>query len=168
MNSYKPKEKFMMTAIEEAKSGSKKLRKYPIGAVVVKGNKIISRSYNGLPNNLDPTAHAEILAIKMAAQKLKTRNLSDCVLYSTNEPCAMCSGAVVWANMGSIVFGASVKDLEKFWSRRRDKNSSKRRFIFVKSKKIVGKARPKIFVYGKFMRAECLKLFDLYDSQLRR
>ena len=115
---YKPKKKFMKLAIEEAMKGNKKYGKYPMGAVVVKENKVIAKSYNGFPGNKDPTAHAEILAIKKAAKKLKTRYLNDCILYSTNEPCAMCSGATVWANMKGIVFGASVNDLESFWKKR--------------------------------------------------
>jgi len=92
---YLPKKNFMESAIREAIQGNKRFGKYPMGAVVVKNNEIISRSYNGLPNSIDPTAHAEILAIKKASKKLKTRYLDDCILYTTNEPCAMCAGATV-------------------------------------------------------------------------
>ncbi|MBR9701979.1 nucleoside deaminase [Candidatus Pacearchaeota archaeon] len=165
---YKPKNKFMKLAIEEARRGNKEFGKYPMGAVIVKGDKVIAKSYNGLPNNDDPTAHAEILAMKKAAKKLKTRYLDDCVLYTTNEPCAMCSGETVWANMKGIVFGASVEDLENFWKKRRNEKTSTRRFIFVKAKEVVGEAKPKMFVIGKFMRKECLELMKLYDKDLKR
>jgi len=165
---YKPKKRFMQLAINEAIKGNKKYEKYPMGAVVVKGNKIISKSYNGLPNNKDPIAHAEILAIKLAAKKLKTRYLDGCVLYTTNEPCAMCSGAMVWSNMDGLVFGATTKDLENFWKKRRSEQTSKRKFIFIKAGDILKKSKPKIFVISGFLRSQCLKLFSLYDPNLRR
>jgi len=166
--SYNPKKSFMQLAIKEAIKGNKKKGKYPIGAVVVKGGKVISSSFNDLPNSTDPTAHAEILAIKKAARKLGTRYLNGCVLYSTNEPCPMCTGSVVWANMIGIVYGASVKDLEKFWKKRRNVKTSRRNFVFIPAEKITAKCSPKIFVVKNFMRKECLKLFELYDRDLRR
>lgn len=165
---YTPRREFMEIAINEAIRGNKKFGKYPMGAVVVKGNKIISRSYNGLPDDIDPTAHAEILAIKKAAKKLGTRFLGDCILYTTNEPCAMCAGATVWANMKGIVFGANVTDLENFWKGRRDENTSKRKFIFNPVKSVLKGCKPKPVIIKNFMRKECLKLFELYDKDLRR
>jgi tRNA(Arg) A34 adenosine deaminase TadA len=167
MKDHIPDKKFMESAINNAILGNRS-GKYPIAAIVVKDNKIISKSYNGLPDNLDPTAHAEMLAMKKAAKKLNSRNLSGCILYSTNEPCAMCSAAVVWANMDGIVFGANVHDLENFWKKRRDEKTSKRKFIFIKSEDIISKSKPRIFIKKDFMRKECLKLFDLYDKDLRR
>ncbi|MBU0977555.1 MAG: nucleoside deaminase, partial [Nanoarchaeota archaeon] len=142
--------------------------KYPMGVVVVKGDKVIASSCNGLPGNIDPTAHAEILAIRKAAIKLKTRYLDDCVLYTTNEPCAMCTGAAVWANMRGIVYGASVKDLENFWKARRNEKTSKRNFVFLPSDNTVSKVKPKMFLVKNFMRKECLELFKLYEKDLKR
>lgn len=168
MEKYIPKSEAMKLAIEEARNGNKKFGKYPMGAVVICGDKIIAKSYNGLPNNEDPTAHAEVLAIKLAAKRLKTRYLDGCVLYTTNEPCPMCTGAAVWANMKGIVFGASVRDLEKFWSNKRDKKKSKRNFVFYPTSKIISKVTPRMFVVKNFMRDECLKLFDLYEKDLKR
>lgn len=165
---YQPEKRFMLLAIEEAIKGNRNLGKYPIGAVVVKNSEVVASGCNGLPENEDPTAHAEILAIREAAKKLKTRYLDDCVLYTTNEPCAMCAGAVVWANMRGIVFGASVKDLENFWKARRDEKTSKRNFVFLPCEKIISKVRPKMFLVEKFMRKECLELFELYGKDLRR
>ncbi len=164
---YKPEKRFMRLAIDEAKKGNKS-GKYPIGAVIVKDGKVVASSFNGLPGDIDPTVHAEILAIRKAAVKLKTRYLDDCILYTTNEPCAMCAGAAVWANMRGIVFGASVKDLEKFWKMRRDEKTSKRNFVFVHAKKIISGVKPKMFLVENFMREECLELFDLYEAGLRR
>jgi tRNA(Arg) A34 adenosine deaminase TadA len=165
---YKPVEKFMREAINQAIVGNKKYQKYPFGAVVAKGNKIISKSWNGLPGKIDPTAHAEILAIRDASRKLNKRYLEDCVLYTTNEPCAMCSGAVVWANMKGIVYGASVKDLQKFWEKRRNEKTSTRRFIFLSAKEVAGTSKPETFIVAGFLRKDCLKLFELYDKDLKR
>jgi tRNA(Arg) A34 adenosine deaminase TadA len=165
---YKPKKKFMKLAIKEAINGNKKGGKYPIGAVIVKGNRVIAKSCNGLPSNIDPTAHAEIIAIKKAAKKLSSRYLDDCILYTTNEPCAMCSGAMVWANMNGLVFGASVQDMKKFWKPRRDKKTSGRKFIFIPAEKVLEDSEPKITITKNFMRGECLKLFNLYDPDIRR
>lgn len=163
-----PKRKFMQAAINEAIKGNKKLGKYPFGAVVVKDDKIVSKSFNGQPDTLDPTAHAEILAIRRAAKKLGSRYLDDCILYTTNEPCAMCSGSTVWANMKGIVFGASVEDLKNFWKKRRNENTSKRRFIFNSTRDVLKGCKPKPIIVGNFMRKECLELFKLYDKDLRR
>jgi len=158
----------MQAAINEAIKGNKKFGKYPIGALIVKDNKIISRSYNGLPDNIDPTAHAEILAIRKAAKKLGSRYLEECTLYTTNEPCAMCSGAIVWANMKGIVFGANVKDLDNFWKKRRNENTSKRKFIFNPVDSVLKRYKPKPIIIRNFMRKKCLRLFELYDRNLKR
>ncbi len=155
----------MQLAIKEAIEGNKK---YPIGAVVVKGNKVIAKSYNGLPSNLDPTAHAEILAIKKAAKKLKTRYLDDCILYTTHEPCSMCAGAAVWANMKAIVFGTNVKDMKNFWKPKIGKIKSKRKFIFIPTKDSIKDCKPPMIIKKNFMRDECLKLFELYWEIIKK
>jgi len=167
MQDFVAEKKFMQLAIEEAVKGNKK-GKYPIGAVVVKDGKVIAKSGNGLPNNIDPTAHAEVLAIRKAAKKLGTRYLNDCILYATNEPCIMCSGALVWSNMRGLVFGARVKDLYNFWKKRRNPEKTNRNFIFIPAKKVLSKCTPKIFIKEGFMRKECVELFKLYEKDLKR
>ena len=79
----------------------------PVGAVVVKGGVIIGRGYNQPITSNDPTTHAEIVAIRDAAQHLKNYRLVDCELYVTLEPCAMCVGAVLHARLKRVVFGTS-------------------------------------------------------------
>jgi tRNA(adenine34) deaminase len=78
----------------------------PVGAVVVAGNKIIARAHNLTETLNDVTAHAEMQAITAAANHLGGKYLNDCTLYVTLEPCAMCAGALGWAQTGRIVFGA--------------------------------------------------------------
>ena len=78
----------------------------PVGAVIVKDNKIIAKAYNQKEKLNDPTAHAEILAIKKACKKLNTWHLDDCVMYVTLEPCTMCAGAIIQARIKKVVYGA--------------------------------------------------------------
>ncbi len=79
----------------------------PVGAVVVKDGAVIARARNARERSADPTAHAEILAIRKAAKKVGSWRLDGCTLYVTLEPCAMCAGAVVLARLDRLVYGAS-------------------------------------------------------------
>ena len=82
----------------------------PFGAVIVKGNKIIATGVNRVTTTHDPTAHAEIVAIRRAAQKLKSFDLSGCVIYSSCEPCPMCLGAIYWAHLDALYYGNTKAD----------------------------------------------------------
>lgn len=99
------KEKFMKAAIREAKKAEAK-DEVPVGAVVVYDGKIVSRAHNLRNTCNDGTAHAEILALKKAGKKLMRWNLSDCDVYVTLEPCAMCAGAMVNSRIRKVYFGA--------------------------------------------------------------
>ncbi|MBI5873170.1 MAG: tRNA adenosine(34) deaminase TadA [Candidatus Omnitrophica bacterium] len=97
---------FMKKALEEADKASSS-EDVPVGAVIVHKNKIIARSCNQVELLGDPTAHAEMLAITQAANFLKSKWLTDCVLYVTIEPCSMCAGALVLSRLSRVVYGAS-------------------------------------------------------------
>ena len=99
-------EYFMGQALLEAEVGYEK-GEIPVGAVVVSRNRIIARAHNQTERLGDVTAHAELLAITSAANHIGAKYLTDCVLYVTLEPCVMCAGALFWAQLGRIVFGAS-------------------------------------------------------------
>ena len=96
---------FMKEALLEAKKAFDK-GEVPVGAVIVKDGNIIGRGHNLTETKKDPTAHAEILAIKQAAESVGGWRLLDCDLYVTVEPCAMCAGAVVLARINRIYIGA--------------------------------------------------------------
>ena len=98
--------KFMLLAIEQAQlAGS--MDEVPIGAVITdKDNNLISSGYNLREINHDPTAHAEIIAIKKASEKLNSWRLDGCTLYVTIEPCPMCMGAIVLSRINRLVLGA--------------------------------------------------------------
>jgi tRNA(adenine34) deaminase len=89
-------------AREAAKNGE-----VPVGAIIVKNGVVIGRGSNAPIHNCDPTAHAEIIAMREAAQHLGNYRLVDCTLYVTLEPCAMCSGAVQHARIAKLVYGAT-------------------------------------------------------------
>ena len=96
---------FMKQALIEAKKAYK-IDEVPIGAVVVCNGEIIGRGYNKREKMQDPTAHAEIIAIKKAAKKLKDWRLEECSIYVTVEPCIMCAGAIQKARIKKLVYGA--------------------------------------------------------------
>ena len=95
----------MKMALEEAYRAERE-EEVPVGAIIVKDDKIIARAYNQVIKMNDPTAHAEILALRQAALALRNYRLIDTTLYVTIEPCLMCGGALVQARIGRIVFGA--------------------------------------------------------------
>ncbi len=101
---------FMSEALIQAEIAWKTYNEVPIGAVIVKDNQIIATGFNSPINNLDPTAHAEIIAIRKASQILNNYRLINTTLYCTIEPCVMCFGAIIQARIKRIVFGA--KDLK--------------------------------------------------------
>ena len=99
-------EYYMGEALREARKAAD-ADEIPVGAVVVAGDDIIGRAHNQTELLHDVTAHAEILAISAATEHLGAKYLTDCTLYVTLEPCVMCAGALGWAQVGRIVYGAS-------------------------------------------------------------
>ncbi len=98
-------EKFMLAALAEARAAFD-AGEIPVGAVVVAGGRIIGRGHNLTEQLTDVTAHAEMLALTAAAQTLGGKYLPEATLYVTVEPCLMCAGAIGWAQVGRVVYGA--------------------------------------------------------------
>ena len=96
----------MRLALEEAEHAAR-AEEVPVGAVVLRDGKVLGRGHNRTRLDGDPTAHAEMVAIRAAAETLKTWRLEGCSLYVTLEPCAMCAGAIVLARLDRLVFGAT-------------------------------------------------------------
>ena len=95
----------MRIALEEA-AAAEALGEVPVGAVIVRGGELVARGHNLTHTNQDPSAHAEMVAIRRAAQATGHWRLLDCTLYVTLEPCSMCSGAIVLARIPRLVFAA--------------------------------------------------------------
>ncbi len=106
MDLEKEDERWMREALKEAKKAFEK-EEVPIGAVIVCDGLAIARAYNYTEHLNDVTAHAEMQAITSAANNLGGKYLTECTLYVTIEPCVMCAGALFWAQIGRIVFGAA-------------------------------------------------------------
>ncbi len=99
-------EYFMKQALQEARLAAAE-GEVPVGAVIVCRNRVIARAHNQTERLNDPTAHAEMLAVTAAVNALGAKYLADCALYVTVEPCVMCAGALSWAQIGTLVYGAS-------------------------------------------------------------
>lgn len=102
---YSP-ERYMNEALKQAEIAYEE-GEIPVGAIIVANNRIISRAHNQVELLKDPTAHAEILAITAAAEALGNKYLEGCTMYVTLEPCTMCAGALNWAQIDAIYYGAS-------------------------------------------------------------
>lgn len=101
-----PDERVMRLALEEARAAAAG-GDVPVGAVIVRGDEILARAGNAREREQDPTAHAEILALRQASRAIGSWHLEGCAMVVTLEPCAMCAGAVVLARLDRLVFGAS-------------------------------------------------------------
>ncbi len=103
--------KYMKKAKENADKGIANKEGGPFGAVVVnKEGKIIANGNNKVLKDKDPTAHAEIVAIRKACKVLDTNDLSECILYTSCEPCPMCLSAIIWANIKKVYYGCTKND----------------------------------------------------------
>ncbi len=137
-------EDFMRIALEEAKKGDA-----PYGAVIVKDNEVIAKGYNTVKQDSDPSAHAEINVIRSLTTKIKNHSLEGYTIYTTGEPCPMCSTACVWAGISEIVYWASIEDLILV-------NQSQ---ISISCEEIIAKGFRNIKVTKGVLREECLQLF---------
>ncbi|MGH9862878.1 MAG: nucleoside deaminase [Candidatus Acidiferrales bacterium] len=106
--------RFMARAIELAQENVRSGRGGPFAAVVVKGGAIIAEGTNRVTSDNDPTAHAEVVAIREACRALKHFQLTACELYTTCEPCPMCLGAIYWARPERVYFAATAEDAAHF------------------------------------------------------
>lgn len=103
-------EHFMREAIHEAEEGMRRGRGGPFGCVIVRRGEVIARGSNQVTSTNDPTAHAEVTAIRAACTALKTFQLDDCELYTSCEPCPMCLAAIYWARIPTVYYGNTRRD----------------------------------------------------------
>ena len=102
--------KGMKLAIRSVRQGIGRSEGGPFGAVIVRGGQAIAVAHNTVLKDRDATCHAEVNAIRIASRKLKRFDLSDCIIYSTTEPCPMCFSAIHWARIKKIVYGTTTAD----------------------------------------------------------
>ncbi len=147
-------EKFMQRAIELAEEGMKANAGGPFGAVVVLHGKIVGEGYNMVTSTNDPTAHAEVTAIRNACQNLGTFQLDDCVIYTSCEPCPMCLGAIYWARPKMVFFGCDREDAAAV--------GFDDQFIYDELERDLGDRHIKIV---RLMRKEALSAFDKWTQK---
>ena len=107
--------RWMQRALELALQGEARPGSNPIGCVIVRDGVLVAEGCNEVDMRHDPTAHAEIVTIRRAGKKLQSHELRDAVLYTTLQPCGMCTMASIWAKVGRIVFGAGRTDVHKMY-----------------------------------------------------
>ena len=123
----------------------------PFGCVIVKNNIIISEGVNGVTQNNDPTAHAEIVAIRNACKKLNTFDLSGCELYTSCEPCPMCLSAIYWSHIDLVYYGNSRENAAEI--------QFDDKFIYDEMKKDINERKIPL---KQILKDEAIKAFDLW------
>lgn len=141
-------EHFMHEALKEAQKAFD-VDEVPVGAVIVCNNQIIARAHNLTECLNDVTAHAEMQGITSAANFLNGKYLNECTLYVTLEPCVMCAGAISWAQLGKLVYGAS---------------DTKRGFNLINEKRVL---HPKTVVKSGVLEEECVALIKTFFQNKR-
>ncbi len=144
---------YMSLAISKAKEGIDSGQS-PFGAVIVKDGKVVSNAHNRVWKTCDPTAHAEVNAIREAAKNLNTIDLSGTVMYTTCEPCPMCLSAIHWAKIDKVYYGATIADAAKA-------NFQELKFP---AKELARQGGSKLIVEDGIMQTECASLFDYFQK----
>jgi guanine deaminase len=104
---------FMQIAFDEARAGITAKHGGPFGAVIVRDGEIIAQGHNEVLLRNDPTAHAEVVAIRRACERLGTVDLSDCFIYASAKPCPMCKGAIQWSRIPRVYYSGDYSDTDK-------------------------------------------------------
>jgi tRNA(Arg) A34 adenosine deaminase TadA len=138
----------MKIAIEEARISKSEGNK-GYGAVVILGKQILGKAHDTTVTEKDPVLHAEVNAIRQAVKTSGDTNLCGAILFSTCEPCPMCSSLAVWANLTTIVYGTSIKETARLGKSR----------IHISAKKVIDKSPVMIEVIGNILKNECKRLY---------
>ena len=146
--------RFMAKAIELSISSSNTIGG-PFGSVVVKDNEIISEGSNKVTSSNDPTAHAEVVAIREACKKLNTFDLSGCEIYTSCEPCPMCLSAIYWSRLDKIYYANTREDAKNI-----DFDDS---FIYSEIPKKIDERKIKMI---QMLRDDALKAFEIWDKKI--
>ena len=148
---------FMRLAIDKAREGIA-AGQSPFGAVIVRGSEIVAASHNTVWQDTDPTAHAEINAIRLAAAALSGIDLESCEIFSTCEPCPMCLAAIHWSKIRRVVFGASIADAAAAGFSE----------LFISARTMAKKGGSSLKVEGGLLRDECRALFGFWKKNPSR
>jgi len=152
-------ERWMRLAIEHAHAGELRDGNNPIGCIIVLDGAVIAQACNEVDLRHDPTAHAEIVAIRRAGARLQCPELRGAVLYTTLQPCGMCTMASIWAKLGRIVFGAGRGDVHPMYFEERHLDT----LDFIRDA-----YRDDLTLRGGVLAAECARLYVPPDAKVPR
>ena len=142
-------ESYMRLAIQKAEEGVA-AGQSPFGAVIVQAGQLIAVDHNSVWRDLDPTAHAEVNAIRRAAKHLQAIGLAGCVMYTTCEPCPMCLSAIHWAKIDRVVYGAAIADA----------SAAGFSELAVPARELARMGGSSLIVEGGFLLDECRQVFE--------
>ncbi len=149
-----PEKKFMQQAIDDVRAHIKENAGGPFGACIVKDNQVVAVAHNSVLAEHDATCHAEVNAIRAASKVLGSHELTDCVIYSTTEPCPMCFSAIHWAKIERIIFGTRIADVAALGFNE----------LSLPNELMQKKGGSPVHLQGDFMRDACLELLRDWQS----
>jgi tRNA(Arg) A34 adenosine deaminase TadA len=144
----------MTAALAAARRNLRRPDGGPFGACLVKGGRVLAVARNTVLARRDPTCHAEINAIRLAARLLGTHDLSGCRIYSTTEPCPMCFSAIHWAGIGEVVYGTRIADVARLGFRE----------LTISNRTMRRLGGGTMRILGGVLRKECLELLREWDG----
>jgi tRNA(Arg) A34 adenosine deaminase TadA len=144
----------MRLAIDEAGSHLHLIEGGPFGACLVNGEKVLAVAHNTVLKDNDPTCHAEINAIRLAARHLRTYDLSGSDLYSTTEPCPMCFAAAHWARLTRIIYGTTVMELAQLGFNE----------LLLENRRLKTQGHSLVELYPNFLLEECRRLLKKWEQ----
>jgi guanine deaminase len=147
-NSFQPNPVFMRRAIDEALEHLSAMDGGPFGACLVRGDEVLAVAHNTVLRDLDPTCHAETTAIRLAALKLQSYDLSGCEIYSTTEPCPMCFAAIHWARIGRLIYGTAIIEVAQLGFNE----------LTLSNRQMQALGRSPVAIYPGFLADECRQL----------
>lgn len=144
-------EKWMRQAFDEALAGIEE-GQTPFGAVIVREGKVVARGHNEVWASTDPTAHAEVVAIRRGALAVGGIDLGGCVMYATCEPCPMCAAAIHWSKLDAVCFGAGISDAQAAGFSE----------LAVPIYDLYASGKSRVVLMPRVMREECAGLFEIW------
>ena len=138
----------MRRAIDEALGNLPAMAGGPFGACLVRGDEVLAVAHNTVLKDQDPTCHAETTAIRLAARKLQSYDLSGCEIYSTTEPCPMCFAAIHWARIGRLIYGTTIIEVARLGFNE----------LTISSQQVKALGRSPVAIYPGFLADECRQL----------
>jgi guanine deaminase len=148
MELFKPNPAFMRRAIGEALENLSAMAGGPFGACLVRGDEVLAVAHNTVLKDQDPTGHGEMNAIRQAARKLGSFDLSGCEIYSTTEPCPMCFAAIHWARIGRLIYGTTIGEVARLGFNE----------LTLDSRQMQALGRSPVAIYPGFLADECRQL----------